>query len=293
MPNSTDVRTEETPDHQELDQFLAGLRKLREEAGQPSLRAMSRTAHYSHTALSGVLTSGRLPSLDLTLAFVRACRGDENVWRARWTRTRDRIAMSNGAAPPGAALPGAAPKGPAPRARPPLRRPSVLVSGGIAAVAVAGLTLAMAEGGTNHPHHPALAAHKTVVCHARPDPNDHPLIPCDDSRFIADVTIPDGTAVRAKHTFVKTWEIENSGLVPWQGRFLQRQGLLQGPGLCTSVPRVPIPTTLPGHDVKISVTFTAPSLPGSCRVDWKMTDKAGQPYFPGLGGLYVVVNITG
>ncbi|WP_422753926.1 DUF2690 domain-containing protein [Micromonospora sp. WMMD708] len=47
---------------------------------------MSVTAHYSHTALAGVLSGTRLPSLELTLAFVRACGGDEAAWRARWHR---------------------------------------------------------------------------------------------------------------------------------------------------------------------------------------------------------------
>jgi hypothetical protein len=81
-----------------LDQFLADLRKLRQRAGQPSLRVMSRTAHYSHTALSGVLSGGRLPSLDLTLAFVRACGGDESEWRARWGRVRNQLDAADGMA---------------------------------------------------------------------------------------------------------------------------------------------------------------------------------------------------
>ncbi|MBW4704072.1 DUF2690 domain-containing protein [Micromonospora sp. RL09-050-HVF-A] len=67
-------------------EFVADLARLRREAGQPSLRKMSATAHYSHTALAGVLSGARLPSLELTMAFVRACGGDEAAWRARWHR---------------------------------------------------------------------------------------------------------------------------------------------------------------------------------------------------------------
>ncbi|MEU1604147.1 DUF2690 domain-containing protein [Micromonospora matsumotoense] len=66
--------------------FVADLARLRREAGQPSLRKMSVTAHYSHTALAGVLSGARLPSLELTMAFVRACGGDEAAWRVRWHR---------------------------------------------------------------------------------------------------------------------------------------------------------------------------------------------------------------
>ncbi|MFI9642767.1 DUF2690 domain-containing protein [Micromonospora sp. NPDC051925] len=65
-------------------EFVADLARLRCEAGQPSLRKMSATAHYSHTALANVLSGARLPSLELTMAFVRACGGDEETWRARW-----------------------------------------------------------------------------------------------------------------------------------------------------------------------------------------------------------------
>jgi hypothetical protein len=137
------------PEHAELDHFTAELRKLHERAGRPSLRAMARSAHYSHTALSGVLSAGRLPSLPLTLAFVRACRGNEDEWRRRWN------------------------------------------------------------------------------------------------------------------------------------------------GVHGSIGEATIPVAIPRQDVEISVTFTAPSLPGSCRVDWKMTDQNGRLFLSDGGGLYMIVNITG
>jgi hypothetical protein len=57
---------------------------LRGAAGQPSFRTMSRVSHYSHTALANALTSARLPTLPVTLAFVRACGGDEEYWANRW-----------------------------------------------------------------------------------------------------------------------------------------------------------------------------------------------------------------
>ncbi|MFB9233955.1 DUF2690 domain-containing protein [Plantactinospora siamensis] len=79
-----------------LGEFVAELARLRREAGQPSLRKMSATAHYSHTALSSVLSGGRLPSRELTLAFVRACGGDEEAWAERWHREN---ALSQGAEP--------------------------------------------------------------------------------------------------------------------------------------------------------------------------------------------------
>ncbi|MGH3765671.1 MAG: hypothetical protein ACRDTX_11075 [Pseudonocardiaceae bacterium] len=95
LMNSPPALNENVPALSENDRrlatFVADLRRLRSDAGQPSFRKMSSTACYSHTALSGALSGGRLPSLDLTLAFVRACGGDEEVWRARWTAENVRI----------------------------------------------------------------------------------------------------------------------------------------------------------------------------------------------------------
>ena len=74
-------------------EFTADLRRMHEEAGKPSSRQMSRRAGYSHTALLGALagTGRRLPSLELTLGLVQACRGDEQAWRARWHQEQARI----------------------------------------------------------------------------------------------------------------------------------------------------------------------------------------------------------
>lgn len=67
------------------------LRELREHAGRPSYRQLAQLAHYSHTALSQAAAGRTLPSLAVTLAFVRACGGDVEEWSARWHET-DRAA---------------------------------------------------------------------------------------------------------------------------------------------------------------------------------------------------------
>jgi DNA-binding SARP family transcriptional activator len=125
-----------------------------------------------------------------------------------------------------------------------------------------------------------------------PAASDQTLVPGDDDRFVADVTIPDGTNIHTGQQFTKIWEIQNTGTVLWRDRYLQRQGLNEGRGLCTSAARVPIRTTKAGEYVRISVTFTAPPLPGSCYVNWMMVDADGHLAFPTKGGLYMTVNIT-
>lgn len=64
--------------------FAAGLRALRLKAGTPTYREMSRRAHCSHGALARAASGLALPSLTVTLAFVRACGGDTTEWAGRW-----------------------------------------------------------------------------------------------------------------------------------------------------------------------------------------------------------------
>jgi Helix-turn-helix domain len=64
--------------------LAARLRQLREDAGRPSYRQLSRTAHYSHSALSQAAAGRVLPSLAVTLAFAQACGGDRQEWTALW-----------------------------------------------------------------------------------------------------------------------------------------------------------------------------------------------------------------
>jgi WD40 repeat protein len=67
-----------------LVRFAADLRDLREKAGSPTYRELSGQAHFSATALSSAAAGRKLPSLPVTLAYVRACGGDPTEWDQRW-----------------------------------------------------------------------------------------------------------------------------------------------------------------------------------------------------------------
>ncbi|PWK85991.1 hypothetical protein C8D88_10531 [Lentzea atacamensis] len=79
-------RTERPLDSEdtELGRFAADLRKLRDKAGKPSYRALASRAHYSAATLSDAAGGKKLPSLAVTLAYVKACGGDEQEWEQRW-----------------------------------------------------------------------------------------------------------------------------------------------------------------------------------------------------------------
>lgn len=102
----------------------------------------------------------------------------------------------------------------------------------------------------------------------------------DSSEFVRDVTIPDGTLVSSGQSFLKSWEIKNSGNTPWVGRRLKRIGAPSGPGLIGSSESVPIPNTMPGDHVVISVQMIAPECAGSSTCQWKMVDEHGKLCFP-------------
>jgi hypothetical protein len=65
-------------------QFASELRQLRARAGNPTYREMALSAMFSPSVLSSAASGNRMPSLPVTLAFVAACGGDEEVWRQRW-----------------------------------------------------------------------------------------------------------------------------------------------------------------------------------------------------------------
>src|ERR1700680_1984268 len=77
------------PDAGEVERFAADLRALRERAGNPGYRALALRAHYAVTTLSQAAAGNRLPTLEVALAYVRACGADEAAqqeWCSRWRR---------------------------------------------------------------------------------------------------------------------------------------------------------------------------------------------------------------
>lgn len=79
------LNTEDGP----LTEFAAGLRRLRRKAGNPPYRTLAELAHYSISTLSSAASGQRLPTLAVTLAYVRACDGDVEEWRKRWRKAAE------------------------------------------------------------------------------------------------------------------------------------------------------------------------------------------------------------
>jgi transcriptional regulator with XRE-family HTH domain len=69
----------------ELAAFALGLRALRDNA-ELTLRDLSGKVHFSIGALSEATGGKKLPSREITAAYVQACGGNVSEWLARWNR---------------------------------------------------------------------------------------------------------------------------------------------------------------------------------------------------------------
>ena len=77
--------------------------------------------------------------------------------------------------------------------------------------------------------------------------------------LLEDVTIPDDTLVSAGKTFTKTWRFQNSGTCHWTGYTIN---FLAGDRM-GAPDSSPIPDTVAGSTVDISLELTAPTTNGS------------------------------
>lgn len=118
-------------------------------------------------------------------------------------------------------------------------------------------------------------------------------VPGDDSTFLRD-TVPHGSLVGAGAFFVKAWWIANTGNAVWEGRLLERQGPITGPGLITSLRYLPVPETRPGGIAQIVGLLKAPTYACSSIAYFKMVHDDGSLCFPSRYqlGLDVLVRVA-
>jgi transcriptional regulator with XRE-family HTH domain len=125
-------------------------------------------------------------------------------------------------------------------------------------------------------------------------PRLHRAAAGDASTFVGD-TIPHGTLMEPGQVFEKIWQVKNSGTVSWQGRRLERQGPMTGPGLISSLRFVGVPDTEPGKLAEITALLKAPTYDCSSIAYFKMVDADGRLCFPDgyQLGLDVQVRVEG
>ncbi|RSN11738.1 hypothetical protein DMB42_14335 [Nonomuraea sp. WAC 01424] len=68
--------------------FALGLRELRAQAGDPPYRTMAEKTHVAPNVLSQADSGHRLPTTEALVAYVRACDGQVEEWKARLARAQ-------------------------------------------------------------------------------------------------------------------------------------------------------------------------------------------------------------
>lgn len=129
----------------------------------------------------------------------------------------------------------------------------------------------------------------------------------DHASFVRDVTVPDDMAVGVNQSFIKVWEIQNTGKLHWHNRQLVCQdddyvlarrtadGSLVEVMDCHLLPAVrsvPLPDAAPGEILRVSVEFVAPPFPCTVMSMWKIADTEGALCFPDFVGLWVRVRVV-
>jgi hypothetical protein len=95
--------------------------------------------------------------------------------------------------------------------------------------------------------------------------------------FLGDVTIPDNSVIAPNTTFVKTWRVRNDSNCPWGPGYPLHQLVWAGGSRLHTSDRVEIPFVVPpGGAADLSVTLTAPVLPGLYLSEWKLRTDQGQ-----------------
>ena len=106
--------------------------------------------------------------------------------------------------------------------------------------------------------------------------DDEPGGGTDLARFVADVTIEDGTLIQPGARFTKTWRVRNGGTSTWTTKYALRftgDKRMDGPNFV----RLPRNVT-PDEVVEISVDLVAPTTPGRHKSTWKLHNGQGQAF---------------
>jgi hypothetical protein len=112
---------------------------------------------------------------------------------------------------------------------------------------------------------------------------------CNNSLYINDATIPDGTVIAPNNTFTKTWTVKNTGTCAWTTAYK----LVFITGEAMGGTSAPLTAAVPaGAQSQISVKLTAPALPGNYTGSWQLEDAQGNR-FGEIITVVIVVNSGG
>lgn len=96
----------------------------------------------------------------------------------------------------------------------------------------------------------------------------------DNSKFLSDVTIPDGTQFKPGVGFTKTWRFQNIGSSTWTTQY--KLVYLDGVTGANNTLSINLPKEVkPGEQIDLSVNFTAPANYGTYNSWWRLYTATG------------------
>lgn len=98
---------------------------------------------------------------------------------------------------------------------------------------------------------------------------------CDNSLWIADVTIPDNTLLAPGEAFEKTWTIQNTGTCPWTESYTIN--FMSG-DIMNGANRPINQRVAAQQQANLSIKLTAPTKPGTYTGVWRLTNSKGLPF---------------
>ncbi len=110
----------------------------------------------------------------------------------------------------------------------------------------------------------------------------------DDGKYVADITIPDGTTFATPAAFTKTWRVQNIGTCVWNTTYSLKfvgGAQLSGPAAIAMPANVE-----PGATVDLSVSLTSPATQGTYIGQWRLTNASGSAF--GTNGSPLIVSIV-
>jgi hypothetical protein len=105
---------------------------------------------------------------------------------------------------------------------------------------------------------------------------------CDNMKYIADKTIPDGYVATPGEGLNKTWTVQNLGPCTWTQDYVLIFGWGgQGTNWNTTQPVNLSKTVAPGENIDITVSLSAPSESGEYVAAFKLQNEKGINFPPG------------
>lgn len=110
---------------------------------------------------------------------------------------------------------------------------------------------------------------------------------CDNSAYLSDVTIPDGTVLTPASTFTKTWSLQNTGSCDWTTSY---SIVFYSGNAMSGVTTTLSESVAVGSSGEISVALTAPSAAGSYTGYWRLQNASGTSFGEAV---YVQIVVSG